>query len=207
MEIWNELRNSPHSLIEWYRTRHEMMMDGEKVQAYEAVKASYNASPNGADLVFLCRSCYGGVVRFRKRDGYMSTPCGVHRPISPESFAARVWEWERRTRGVTFMEADFEEVTETAAAGDLVYCDPPYLHSQGILYGAQSFDLTRLFEAIARAKGRGVRIALSIDGTKNSGGVRCKVPIPKGLFEVEVFVNCGGIDASQIPKGWRIVRW
>ena len=39
--------------------------------------------------------------------------------------------------------------------------------------------------------GRGVYIALSIDGTKKSGRTVCDLPIPEGLFETEVFVNCG----------------
>ena len=201
MEIWHALHNSPDTLIEWYRTRYNRMATGERVEEYEAIKASYNESPNGADLVFLCRSCYGGVVRFRKRDGYMSTPCGVHRPISPESFAARVREWERRTRGATFLEADFEDVIDMADVGDLVYCDPPYLHSQAILYGAQSFELSRLIDAIGRAKERGVRVALSIDGTKQSGNVLCDLPIPEGIFEEEAYVNCGSSMLRRFQKG------
>ncbi len=72
-----------------------------------------------------------------------------------------------------------------------MYCDPPYAHTQAILYGAQSFSLVRLLEAIARAKSRGVRVALSIDGTKKSGGVKTALPIPPGLFEREAYVNCG----------------
>jgi hypothetical protein len=61
---------------------------GNKVDEYARIKASYNAHPNGADLLFLCRSCYGGVVRFRQRDGYMSTPCAVHKPMPPSEFVA-----------------------------------------------------------------------------------------------------------------------
>ena len=57
-----------------------------KIEIYEKVKASYNKTPSGADLLFLCRSCYGGVVRFRQKDGYMSTPCGVHDPVSGQEF-------------------------------------------------------------------------------------------------------------------------
>jgi DNA adenine methylase len=44
---------------------------------------------------------------------------------------------------------------------------------------------------IARCKKAGVFVALSIDGTKRSGEVTCRLPIPKGLFEREAFVNCG----------------
>ncbi len=75
--------------------------------------------------------------------------------------------------------------------GDLVYCDPPYTHTQSILYGAQGFSLKRLFDTIAQCKSRGVYVALSIDGTKKSGNLVCNLPIPEGLFEREVLVNCG----------------
>lgn len=78
-------------------------MNAAKDEGYERIKASYNRRPNGADLVFLCRACYGGVVRFRQSDGYMSTPCGVHDPIRPEAFARRVDEWHRRTCGAEFL--------------------------------------------------------------------------------------------------------
>ena len=80
---------------------------------------------------------------------------------------------------------------ERAGKGDLVYCDPPYLDTQAILYGAQNFSLAKLFAAIAACKARGVFVALSIDGTKRSGEKLCNVPIPDGLFETEAFVNCG----------------
>ena len=36
-----------------------------------------------------------------------------------------------------------------------------------------------------------MRVALSIDGTKKSGTKICDLDIPEGLFEQEVFVNCG----------------
>src|SRR5690606_8731941 len=93
IEIWQTLKNAPDQLEEWYRERHELIGSLGKKAAYCSVLDSYNARPNGADLVFLSRACYGGVVRFRKADGFMSTPCGVHDPISPESFHRRVSAW------------------------------------------------------------------------------------------------------------------
>ncbi len=121
----------------------------------------------------------------------MSTPCGVHDPITPAAFAERVEIWQRRTAGTTFEHADFAETMRRAQRGDLVYCDPPYVDSQSILYGGQDFSLRRLFDEIAICKSRGVRVALSIDGTKKSGSVECDLDIPNGLFEREAFVNCG----------------
>ncbi len=191
IEIWNTLRNDPMLLGEWYRERHAIYHSLPKPEGYEQILASYNRKPNGADLLFLCRSCYGGVVRFRKADGYMSTPCGVHAPISPASFAERVELWRGRTSGAKFVHGDFADVMATAKAGDLIYCDPPYVDSQGILYGGQSFSLQRLFRSIADCKARGVRVALSIDGTKKSGEVLCNLDLPDDLFAREAMVNCG----------------
>lgn len=191
MEIWRSLRKSPELLVQWYRDRYEEYRRYGKPEGYERMKDRYNSTPNGADLLFICRSCYGGVVRFRKSDGYISTPCGAHEPIAPSSFAQRVDIWRRRTAGARFERLDFEEAMSMAREKDLVYCDPPYVCSQAILYRGQDFSLQRLMKCIAKCKERGVRVVLSIDGTKKSGRVDCELEIPDGLFEREAFVNCG----------------
>ena len=191
MEIWQSLSNSPQVLKQWYADRWHEVMDDDKVKGFEKIKARYNASPNGADLLFLCRSCYGGVVRFRKKDGHISTPCGVHSPISPASFSDRVETWRQRIRGTEFRRMDYQTALHMARAGDLVYCDPPYSDTQAILYGAQSFSLEQLFIAIERSKQRGALVALSIDGTKKSGNKICDIPIPNGLFKRELMIRCG----------------
>ena len=191
MEIWRALSTQPDHLKRWYRERWNRMKTEKKEIVYEQVKASYNANPNGADLLFLCRSCYGGVVRFRKADGFMSTPCGIHQPISPQTFERRTDDWLKRCSGTEFVHSDYEAIMDDARSGDLVYCDPPYVDTQTIIYGAQEFSLVKLLEVIARCKSRGVYVALSIDGTKRSGGRICNITIPPGLFEMEASVNCG----------------
>lgn len=201
IEIWQTLASDPHQLKDWYTKRWHAFMSGDKVEAYERVKAAYNANPNGADLLFVARSCYGGVVRFRQQDGHISTPCGAHRPVTPASFAKRVDLWHVRTKGAIFKHSDFEAVMDAVKPGDVVYCDPPYSHTQAILYGAQVFSLQRLFDVIARCKARGAYVALSIDGTKRSGNTLCNLPIPKGLFEREVTVNCGRSMLRRFQMG------
>jgi DNA adenine methylase len=191
IQIWQTLARSPDTLKEWYKERWDFMMGRVKKEAYEAIKASYNSNPNAPDLLFLCRSCYGGVVRFRQADGYMSTPCGIHKPVSPQAFAKRVDEWYLRVKTAQFVHAEYEETMGRAHEGDLIYCDPPYSHTQSILYGAQSFSLERLLAVIADCKSRGVFVALSIDGSKKSGQLQCQLPLTNGLFEREVFLDCG----------------
>lgn len=192
VEIWQQLHDDVAVVVKWYAERHGLIEKlGSKEAAYEQVKAHYNsAGANGADLLFLSRVCYGGVVRFRK-DGYMSTPCGPHKPMPVENFAERARIWAARTRGARFVRADFEETVSTAKAGDLVYCDSPYVDSQAILYGAQAFSVERLFRVVGDLKERGVRVAVSLDGTKKSGKHTVELPIPEGLFEREVLVHLG----------------
>lgn len=201
IEIWQALAAEPETVTSWYADRWHAAMASDKVVGFERIKASYNANPNGADLLYVSRACYGGVVRFRQRDGYISTPCGAHTPIDPRAFAKRVGLWYARTRGAMFLHSDFESIMDEAQTGDLVYCDPPYSQTQSILYGAQGFNLERLFDCIARCKARGVYVALSIDGTKRSGNVLCDVPIPDGVFEEEALVNCGRSMLRRFQMG------
>ncbi len=191
IEIWKTLVTDPSSLKKWYAERWQKIAVIGKKAAYAECLARYNQNPNGADFLFLCRSCYGGVVRFRKADGYMSTPCGIHDPILPESFAARVDVWHHRLRHCDFIQADYRELMRSAGPGDLIYCDPPYVHSQAILYGAQSFKLGELMQEISLARDRGAHVALSIDGSKKSGRDDCSIDIPRGLFARELSINCG----------------
>lgn len=161
--------------------------------------ADYNASPNPYDLLFLCRACYGGVVRFTK-DGRMSTPVGAHTAISPTSLKERIETWRERVRTTTFIYADFEQTMAYAKKGDIVYCDPPYEYTQRILYGAQDFSLRRLWQAVEDCKSRDAKVMLSLDGKKKSGTIALKFDIPEGLFEREISIDCGGSMLRRFQK-------
>lgn len=201
--VWSALRDRPDTLVAWYRDRWEAAEGAEAAEPhgrrrhYETIRARFNAGQTAADLIYLSRAAYGGVIRFRRRDRHMSTPPGQHRPIHPDKFARRVAAWHLRVQGTRFAVRDYRESFARARAGDVIYCDPPYSHSQSILYGAQGFDHDDLFDRIARAKRRGIFVALSLDGHKKSGGVVCAHTWPAGLFEREVPVNLG---ASMLKR-------
>lgn len=184
--VWNTLKTNPDLLKQHYAMRYNDMSHLGKREAYARVLAAYNAQPNGADLLWLSRSCYGGVIRFRRKDGAMSTPVGVHDPIHPAKFAQRVDWWQPRIQLTQFRVADFADTMHEAQAGDLVYCDPPYSDSQKIVYGAHSFTLTRLFASIAECKARGVQVALSWSGTVGAGTAESAFTPPPGLFVQEL---------------------
>jgi DNA adenine methylase len=190
VDIFNYVKSKPDLLINHYATCIEGYIDNKQAN-YEAIKTRFNTTRDSLDFAVLTRTCYGGIIRFRKSDGYMSTLVGPHNPISPKSFAERVMIWNGLTQDTTFMCADFSETMSLASEGDLIYCDPPYTHSQSILYGAQDFCIDRLWESIYAAKQRGAKVMLSINGTRESGGKDIGVIPPEGLFERATLINCG----------------
>ncbi|HBS25827.1 MAG TPA: DNA methyltransferase [Gammaproteobacteria bacterium] len=201
ISIWKMLKNDPETVKKWYKERWLEAQEGEKVEQYEKIKARYNNRANAADFLFLTRTAYGGVMRFRKSDGYMSTPCGAHKPIHFGTFGRRVDEWAQRVSSTVFFHREYEESLERAREGDVVYCDPPYDHSQAILYGAQGFDHNHLFRCIEKAKARGVFVALSLNGSKKTGAKNYAYSLPSKLFDKEAPVNCGRSMLKRFQMG------
>lgn len=190
IDIFNIVKKEPEKLIDYYTKEIEAYYE-DPVAHYEVIRDRFNQDHNGFDFCLLSRTCFSGVIRFRKADGYMSTPRGPHKPISPATFQKRVRLWSELIQKADFNVASFEESMSRPQKGDVVYCDPPYTHSQGIIYGAQDFNITRLWDKIAECKDRGAYVMLSINGTRESQKKDISVEVPEGLFERELLVNCG----------------
>ncbi|MBN2286833.1 MAG: Dam family site-specific DNA-(adenine-N6)-methyltransferase [Tissierellales bacterium] len=198
IEIMKLLKDDFEVLVKSYEKNWSLYQRNPKVH-YDRVKQSFNKEANALDLLFLSRTCYGGVVRFTK-EGKMSTPLGPHNPISPETFRHRATLWRERVSGTDFYYSDYRRTMDMVEKNDIVYCDPPYVDSQSILYGAQSFRLEDLIEAIAGCVKRGAKVALSIDGIKKSGKKKLEFNFPDGLFQRELFINNGSSMLRRFQK-------
>ena len=205
IEIFNYVKDNPQKIVDYYKENIEHYMD-DKVNNYNAIRKRYNENPNGMDFCLLSRTCYGGVIRFRK-DGYMSTPVGPHKPISPEKFTQRVKVWHELIKNTQFDVMDYKKAMVRAKEGDVIYCDPPYTHSQAILYGAQEFHIKELWDSVAVAKEKGVKVLLSINGKRKSNSEDISVATPEGLFEriLDVDVGVSMVDRLQ-NKGHRMTK-
>ena len=202
IDIFNIVKNDPNSIIEYYENEiNEYYAD--PIAKYDEIRDRFNENHNAMDFCLLSRTCYSGIVRFRQTDGYMSTPRGPHMPISPSTFSQRVMLWNSFVDRVDFDTMTFDESMDRAQRGDLIYCDPPYTHSQSIIYGSQAFSIDRLFEKIAECKERGVYVMLSINGSRESNKKDISITPPDGIFERDIAVNCGTsmIDRLQNSGG------
>ena len=190
IEVFKYVKDSPQSLLDYYKQQIEEYYCNP-VAKYEEIKNRFNTNHNGLDFCLLSRTCYSGIIRFRKSDGYMSTPRGPHKPIPPEAFEKRVALWHELLEKASFQAESFTTAMNKPQAGDVVYCDPPYTHSQSIIYGAQDFKINDLWTKIDDCKHRGVKVMLSINGTRESRRKDVSIDIPEGLFERKIIVDCG----------------
>lgn len=184
------VQTDPGPLISHYSAARNELLDRGR-DAYDEIKARYNDKPTPGDLLVLSRTCYGGVVRFT-RAGHMSTPMGPHRPMPAEKLSRYMDQWRQRLCGTTFFHRDYRDTMTEAGESDVVYCDPPYLHGQSILYGAQDFQMQSLWQAAAEAAERGARVVASVDGWRRSGNKLIELGIPDGLFSRELLIERGG---------------
>lgn len=190
IDVFDYVKNSPGQLTDYYRRQiEEYYVD--PVKQYNEIKERFNNNHNGLDFCLLSRTCYSGVIRFRKTDGYMSTPKGPHNPIKPEAFEKRVLLWHELFEKASFQTESFFTAMNKPTEGDVVYCDPPYTHSQSIIYGAQSFDISGLWQKIDECKRRDVKVMLSINGMRESRKKDISIDIPRGLFERKIVIDCG----------------
>lgn len=198
-EIFEIVRDDPDKLTSYYEeniTKYYEDPEG----SYLKIRDRFNEEKNALDFCLLSRTCYSGVIRFRKSDGHMSTPRGPHKPIPPKAFEDRVEIWSELMKDVDIRCEDFRKAMRRAKKGDLVYCDPPYTHSQSIIYGAQSFDINDLWAEIDDCKQRGVYVALSINGTRQSKKKDISADIPSELFNTELYVDCGISMIDRLQK-------
>ena len=190
IDIFVMVKENPEVIKNYYSKEiEEYYLNPE--EKYLEIRNRFNENFNALDFCLLSRTCYSGVIRFRKADGYMSTPRGPHKPISSETFAKRVDQWNILMKKASFSCMDYRDAMDQATEDDVIYCDPPYTHSQSIIYGSHQFDVNELFEKIRECKQRGVKVILSINGTRKSKKEDISVIPPDGLFERKRFVNCG----------------
>lgn len=190
IDIFISVKENPNKIIEYYSKEISSYYENPAEQ-YELIRNRFNQDHNAFDFCLLSRTCYSGVIRFRKADGYMSTPKGPHNPIKPSVFANRVALWSNLIQKADFYTESFEKAMAKPQQGDVIYCDPPYTHSQSIIYGAQDFNINILWNKIAECKDRGAYVMLSINGSRESKKKDISIDIPTGLFDRELTVNCG----------------
>jgi DNA adenine methylase len=136
---------------------------------YYLLRGKFNrtADPRRRAILFLYlnRHCYNGLIRYNA-GGEFNTPFGRYmKPYFPRREMRAFLGSARRAR---FLQSPFRTTMLKARAGDVVYCDPPYvplsLTARFTDYSAGGFgwnEQVRLAETAAWLARRGVRVVIS----------------------------------------------
>jgi DNA adenine methylase len=131
---------------------------GEK--HYYDIRERFNEHGSPLDFLFLSRACFNGMIRFNSRGKFNVPFCR-----KPERFArayiTKIVNQVSRFQEVirhfhwNFECQEFVKTITQATAGDLIYCDPPYLGRHVDYFDSWSeSDEQKLFDALSNTKAK-----------------------------------------------------
>ncbi|MBK8798818.1 MAG: Dam family site-specific DNA-(adenine-N6)-methyltransferase [Anaerolineales bacterium] len=167
--------------------------------AYYALRARFNSTDERAEkaalFVYLNRHGYNGLCRYNGSGGF-NVPFGRYaRPYFPREEMRYFWQKAARCE---FVVADFERTLWAAMAGDVVYCDPPYVPLSATAsftsYSADGFNLERQRQLALEAETlahRGVPVVISNHNLPFTREIYAAAD-EFVFFEVQRHISCDG---------------
>ncbi len=176
--------------------------------AFYALRERFNAAveprERAALFLYLNKHAYNGLIRYNA-GGQYNVPFGTYAAPRFPLEAMRAFRQRTREGGTTFVCRDFREVLAGAGAGDVVYCDPPYVPLSatanftsyaGAVFGKQDQeDLARLARA---AHGRGATVVLSNHDTPLARDLYADARLLS--FDVRRTISCNGRARRRVPE-------
>lgn len=174
-------------------------------EQYYRLRTLFNASRDPVEksalFVYLNRHGYNGLCRYNSKGGF-NVPFGRYRrPYFPEREMEQFW---RKAARAEFRHSDFAEVLRAPRAGDVIYCDPPYVplsaSANFTAYSAGGFDLDqqeRLVDCAQRAAARGCPVLISNHNTPFTRRAYAAARLSK--FKVQRYISCNG--SKREPAG------
>lgn len=165
IDLWKAIKDDPESLAKSYEKDWSVLQQVGPDHFY-VVRERFNEHRDAQSLLFLSRTCVNGLIRFNSK-GDFNNSFHLSRPgINPRTLATIIDDWSSRISSLDFVHGDYRQTTEQAKAGDFVYLDPPYMNTVGRYYGTSTIDFGDFFSYLADLTDRGVKWALSFDGSR-----------------------------------------
>jgi len=196
IDFWKLVQNNPEVIVAAYKKDWQQLQKDLPGYFYK-VRDRFNTNPNPLDLCFLARTCVNGIIRFNKAGKFNNSFHLSRKGMEPERFERIVIDWHVRIRNTVFRCSDFEELLEDTKRGDFVYLDPPYAGSKNRFIA--NIEQDRLCRVLDRLSNRGVKWAMSFDGTRGDADLRA--PLPEGLYKRHLFLSIGHSHVKNVLSG------
>jgi len=171
--------------------------------AFYTLRDSFNASRSvrhkAALFVYLNRHCFNGLCRYNGK-GKFNVPFGRYQaPYFPRK---EMLAFHEKSKKAVIRLADFRDTMDSAKAGDVVYCDPPYVPLSATAnftdYASGGFGMKEQAELAKRVKklqARGVTVVISNHDTEFTQKAYAKAQILS--FKVQRFISCDGANRGK----------
>jgi len=196
INFWKMVRDQPSHLASNYADQWQALQ-ANLPEYFYVVRARFNEEQRPEDLNFLMRTCVNGIVRFSKSGGFNNSFHLSRRGMMPVKFQQIVAKWSQRLIGVEFQDCDYAEALSQAHKGDFVYLDPPYFGNKQRYIG--NLDVERFYGDLESMNKRGVKWALSFDGSR--GDRDYKVVLPPGVYKRCLDLDSGYSAVAKVLNG------
>ena len=210
IQLWNLIQTDPEQVIadyerKWTELNDELngliQRDGERGEGlpafYYEVRRRFNATQHPCDLNFLMRTCVNGIVRFNDDGEFNNSFHLSRRGMTPRRFTQIAKSWHSKIQGVSFVNQDYAETVASADKDDFVYFDPPYAGNRQRY--VSDLDLNRFFSTLEDLNRRGVKWALSFDGSR--GATDLSYAMPPALFKRRLLISSGDSAVNKVLNG------
>lgn len=191
IDLWREIILRPDDLCGAYKLHWDHQLGQEKVY-FNQVRASFNASLNPNDFLYLLARCVKAAIRYNSNGEFNNTPDNRRKGARPTEMHQRILDASRLLGSSTRLTAwDYKRVLRACGPDDLVYMDPPY---QGVCGGRDQrylpkFGHVEFCNELMTLNSRGIPFVVSYDG--RTGTKRFGEPLPASLELTHIEINAG----------------
>jgi len=201
MDLWAAILTDPRGTA----VRYGEIWDGQEpgdATYFNRVRERFNKSRDPVDLLYLLCRCVKNAVRFNSKGNFTQSVDKRRLGMHPGKMRAAIEEASELLRGKTEVRAgDWMDTLADAGPSDFSYMDPPYL---GTSTGrdrryAEWMSQERLIAGLQSLNARGVRFALSYDGT--CGDKVYGPPLPDDLGMTRLHLHAGRSSQATLNGG------
>jgi len=195
IELWKQIKNNPSKVAKDYRKKWKLLQD-EGYNFFYKVRNNFNKKQSLFDFIFLTRTCVNGLIRYNRKGEFNNSLHHTRKGMSPDRLERILFQWSEIIQSHTFINQSYEITTKNAKKGDFIYLDPPYFNTGTRYFGA--IDYEKFINYLEKLNKKGIRYALSYDGTR--GEKSFVVKIPKHLYKRHLMLHSGNSTFGKVQN-------
>lgn len=126
INIYTHLQNEKVEFLEF--CRQYFIPENNEAEKYYDYRKEFNETDDkrlrAALFLYLNKHSYNGLCRYNSSGGF-NVPFGKYKKVTfPENY---ILNFIKKAKNAEFVVQDFEATIRNAQAGDVIYCDPPYV--------------------------------------------------------------------------------